>query len=119
MCELDLRRRTIEIRAIVVEASQALARLDANRLEELAIACRVLNQKMPNEDPGSSSGGVDFAAQSSQIAEDLRGFRKVLDASRANLSVLRRQRHVRDGKFEYSEAQARGWVPPEQVHGDN
>ncbi len=35
-----------ELKALVVEASLALTRLDANRLEELALSCQALNRDL-------------------------------------------------------------------------
>jgi len=38
--------RNPELRQLVMEASQALARLDAGRLEELALSCKALNREL-------------------------------------------------------------------------
>lgn len=125
MREMNRPREGLEIRAVVAEASQALARLDADRLEELALACQALNR-----DPASNAGPQQMqsdgrrsdetlARQAREAAGDMRAFRRVLDATRANLTVMRRLRQLREGKIEYSEAQARGWTPSEPDYGDN
>jgi hypothetical protein len=121
MRELNLPRTDLEIREVVAEASRALARLDADRLEELALACQALNRdRGPLElqsDGGGKSGAL--ARQAREAAGDMRAFRRVLDATRANLTVMRRLRRLREGHIEYSEAQARGWTPSEPDYGDN
>ncbi len=124
MRELNLPQQNLDLRAVVVEASQALALLDADRLEELALACQALNQTRPSEDiPNSSNdqalASQALASQARRAAGDMKTFGKVLDATRANLVVMRRQRQLKEGKIEYSEAQARGWAPPEPGYGDN
>ena len=92
-----------DLRATIREASQALALLDAKRLEELAVSCRVLNGAV-------SSREVEDAAAEMAILG------RVLDATGANLKVMRRLREVRAGRIEYGEEQARGWTA-ENVHG--
>ena len=128
MRELNLPRGDIEIREVVAEASRALARLDADRLEELALACRVLNRdRLPHAGPdvGAESNPTErlndqaLLRQAREAAGDLRVFGRVLEATRANLVVMRRMRQLRQGKIEYSEAQARGWTPSEPGYGDN
>jgi len=128
MRELNLPLESIEIREVVAEASRALASLDADRLEELALACRALNRnRLPN-----ASSAPDFNSESAERERDqallrqareaaggMRAFGRILAATRANLVVMRRMRQVREGKTEYSEAQARGWAPPEPGYGDN
>ena len=59
MRELNLPREDFEIREVIAEASQALARLDADRLEELALACQALNRDrglIDGADSGSDTG---------------------------------------------------------------
>ncbi len=119
MRELNLPREDLEIREVVAEASQALAQLDADRLEELALACRALNRVGPIEGEVDRRNDGTLLRQAREAAGDMRVFGRVLEATRANLVVMRRLRHLRPGKIEYSEAQARGWAPPEPGYGDN
>ena len=44
----EMRRINPELKQLVAEASQALACLDADRLEELARSCQALNRELPN-----------------------------------------------------------------------
>jgi hypothetical protein len=46
-------------------------------------------------------------------------FARVLEATRANLSVMRRLRDLRAGRIDYGEAQVRGWAETESGHGNN
>jgi hypothetical protein len=39
------------LKDLVIEASRALARLDADRLEELALSCQALNRDLVRSDP--------------------------------------------------------------------
>jgi hypothetical protein len=54
-----------ELRELVVEASQALARLDSNRLEELALSCQALNRDFT---PANVEGRAGFARQAREAA---------------------------------------------------
>jgi hypothetical protein len=128
MRELNLPREDFEIREVIAEASQALARLDAGRLEELAQACQALNRDRGlngGADSGSDTGAgkqrsdETLARQAREVAGEMRAFRRVLDATRANLTVMRRLRQLREGRIEYSETQARGGASSEPGYGDN
>jgi len=121
MRELNLAREDLEIREVVAEASLALAQLDANRLEELALACQALNRERAPLAPGSNGRRYDgsLARQAREAVGDMKAFGRVLEATRANLTVIRRLRQLRGGHIEYSEAQARGWAPTEPGYGDN
>ena len=94
-----------ELKELVVEASHALARLDAARLEELALSCQTLTRAQNTEDLG---GRTPLAQQAREAAADMAVFARVLDATRANLSVMKRLRELRAGRLEYTELQARG-----------
>jgi len=93
-----------ELRAIVLQASRALARLDAERLEELALSCQALNRDL-------EIAGVidrrDLARQARDAQQDLAVFARMLEATRANLSVVKRIRALRAGRLPaYSEYDA-------------
>jgi hypothetical protein len=112
-----------ELKQLVVEASQALARLDAARLQELALSCQALNRDLnrdPNRDLTSDTDTRgSLAQQAREAAGEMAVFARVLDATRNNLHLINRLREVRAGRLEYSEPQARGWLPRESGPGDN
>jgi hypothetical protein len=118
------------LKELVVEASRALARLDAERLEELALSCQALNRELAHVDAERRAA---LAVEAGAAAGDMAVFARVLEATRANLSVMRRLRELRagsleygEGRFEYREArlesgvpQAPEWRRTESGHGDN
>jgi hypothetical protein len=103
----------------VVEASQALARLDAARLEELALSCQALNRELARDRGSDVDARAGLARQAREASRDMAVFARVLQATRTNIHVMSRLRELRTGRLEYSEAQARGWLPKESLHGDN
>ena len=111
MQELGEFRGRPKLRDMVAEASRALARLDADRLEELALCCQALNR-------APACGDLEAAG-------DLAVFARVLEATRANLEVMNRLREMHTGRLEYRAGrleyrpQAPGWRPAESGHGDN
>ncbi len=109
------RRVPPELKELVVEASRALARLDADRLEELALSCRALNRELSLQDTDLRTAMV---LQSREAAGDMAVFARVLEATRANLRVMNRIRELRRGCLEYG-GDARGWAHTENGHGDN
>lgn len=116
MHELGALREQPELKELVVEASQALARLDAARLEELALSCQALNREL------SAAGAEERARlgrQAREAAGEMAVFARVLDVTRGNLNVMNRLRQLRAGRLEYSEPQARGWCSGVSGHGDN
>ena len=104
------------LKHVVAEASHALARLDAARLEELALSCRVLNRDI-------EAFGAEDCMRLNREAREATGemavFARVLEVTRGNLNLMNRLRDLRAGRLEYSEAQARGWPRAESSHGDN
>jgi hypothetical protein len=101
-----------ELKQLVAEASRALARLDAGRLEELALCCAALTRTPWNADQRRR-----LALQARDAAADMAIFARVLEATRANVIVMDRLRAMRAGRFEYSERQARGGIETESGHG--
>ena len=100
-----------ELKELVVEASGALARLDATRLEELALSCQALTRARSPEDAGERE------RQAREAEADMAVFARVLEATRSNLNVMKRLRELRAGRLEYTERQARGSA--EGGHGDH
>jgi hypothetical protein len=91
------------MRAIVLEASQALAHLDADRLEELARCCQSLNRTTNRT--AASSGVAErttLGREAEAIMREMEVFARVLEATRANLRVLRRLRDMRSEPSEYT-----------------
>jgi hypothetical protein len=134
------------LRELVVEASQALARLDADRLEELVLCCQALTreQALTQEPPRESA--LDSARESTREstralnrdllpikeaerlrlaaeARDARGdmavFARVLEATRANVQVIERLRALRAGRLEYSERDGARWPSPLAGRGES
>ncbi len=119
MQEMGARRERLELKQLVAEASQALARLDAGRLEELALSCQALNRDL-------ALAGLDdralLAREAREAAGEMEIFARVLAVTRGNLQVMNRLRELRGGPLEYSEPSAAadyGWARGENGHGDN
>ena len=94
-----------ELKELVVEASRALARLDAARLEELALSCQALTRTLH---PKEARVRKLLAEQARDAQSDMAVFARVLDATRTNLNVMNRLRELRAGRVEYTEGQVRG-----------
>jgi hypothetical protein len=123
MCGVEARRLDPELREIVAEASRALALLDADRLEELARCCQALNRD-PLGLTGLARGDAeraDIVRQAREAAGEMAVFARVLDATRANLTVMKRLRALREGNLGYTDAGAQNarWVLPEGGHGND
>jgi hypothetical protein len=116
MQDPEVRQANPELKELVVEASQALARLDAVRLEELALSCQALTRTFNPKDAG---GRELLVRQAQEAKSDMAVFARVLEATRANLDVMKRLRELRTGRVEYTERQARGGAGAEELHGDN
>ena len=97
----------VRLKEILTEASEALAHLDAERLERLALYCEMLI-----EEP--SSAVVERAGRETEMAV----FSHVLDATRANLRVMRRLRELRATEVD-GHAPAVRAVPAEAQNGHN
>lgn len=90
-------RQSSSMRSLIEEATAALARLDAERLAELALSCEALNREMPRAGAGESPGEVDARG----AANAMRVFSRVLDATRANVAFLRRLGEPASERLEY------------------
>ena len=89
-----------DLKALVTEATRALARLDVARLEELALSCRALLQASP---PKTNPEREFLAVEARAAQGDMAVFARVLEATRANLKVMQRLREIRAGRAGYSE----------------
>ena len=106
-----------ELKELVTEATRALARLDIARLEELALSCQALT-RMPAA--RTEEERAERARQARAIRGDMEVFARVLEASRANLKVMRRLREIRLGKAGYAERLSGpgGWSRKNREAGD-
>ena len=104
-----------ELREVVIEASMALARLDAGRLEELALSCQALNRELVLID---ETKAARLVAQLPEMQGDMAVFGRVLDVTRANLEVLRRAGERRELGMEYK-LQPGPWTLGERPDGDD
>ena len=96
-------RGRLKMKELVVEASQALARLDADRLEELALCCQALNRDLAQNGLAQQDGDARaaLALECNEAKGDMAVFARVLEATRANLNVMSRLRELHDGRLEY------------------
>lgn len=116
LADVEQRRPTAELKTLVLEASRALAGLDATRLEELALSCQALNRDLETVHGEERAG---WARQAFEAAGEMAVFGRVLEATRANLNVMNRLRELRQGRLEYGEVQAREWAGTENAHGND
>jgi hypothetical protein len=105
-----------KLEELVREASRALACLDADRLEELALSCQALNRDLAS---ASAARHTELALEAKEAIGGMAVFGRVLEATRANLHVMNRLRELRAGRLEYREPESRGWAAAESGHGDN
>jgi hypothetical protein len=73
------------LKALVTEATQALARLDPERLEELALSCQALNRDLA---PVDVKERARLEREARKAREEMAVFARVLQATRANLHVM-------------------------------
>jgi hypothetical protein len=105
------------LKELVVEASQALSRLDAERLEELALSCQALTRELVEQEwkKHDGDGRTVLEREAREAAGDMAVFARVLEATRANLEVMNRLRELRAGRLEYGQP----WRRMESGHGNN
>ncbi len=116
---LEKRPLIPKLKQIVSEASRALATLDADRLEEMALSCQALNRDLSKSDEDIRGG---LALQAKEARGEMAVFARVLEVTRANLNVMNRLRELREGRLEYrpsASPEIRQWKPSEKAHGDN
>ena len=85
-----------KLRLLIQEATCALAKLDANQLENLATACAALNRELTETE--SLEEGKS-AREAAAATSDLMVFARVLSATRENLCVVRRAQGRRGTGF--------------------
>jgi hypothetical protein len=97
-------------RDLAIEAAGALARLDADRLEEMTEACVALNQCRDTTRLGQLEA---------TDGHEMRVFSRILEATRANLNVLRRLRESQSSTVEYGFETGTNVKFTEMRHGNN
>jgi hypothetical protein len=105
-----------EQKSLIVEAAGALARLDADRLEEMALSCEALNRRLI---PAGFSGSEAAAFESNSLAREIAILARVLEATRANMNVLRRLGEARLTAIEYGCGQEKKLMVREIRNGHN
>ena len=119
MERFEMRRQIPDLKELVMEASRALATLDAARLEELAQSCEAFNRELATFD-GEERLALEREARAAR--GELAVLGQVLEGTRGNLTVMNRLGELRAGRLEYDErtrATDCAWTPPEGGHGDN
>jgi hypothetical protein len=101
---------------MIAEASEALARLDGDRLEELALSCEALNRGLGNPDENTR---ISFECEARNVAREMAVFSRVLEATRSNLQVMHRLREMRARRLECGDSADGALVYGRVLHGDN
>jgi hypothetical protein len=99
-----------ELRNLLAEASRALAHLDADTLEEMALYCAAL----VGDDAGRSGAQTRLDSECTEASKEMAIFMRVLEATKANLNVMRRLREMRIARLEYDSDLSAG-----SDHGDH
>ena len=105
-----------QMKELVREASRALAILDAERLEELALSCQALNRDRLGTD---ISRARQFGRDVLEARQDMIVLERVLKATRANMEVMRRLQEIRGGEPEYGPGVCGPWTLTETGRGDD
>ncbi|WP_263352129.1 hypothetical protein [Acidicapsa acidisoli] len=79
----------LAIRQIVHQATEALVRMDAERLEELARCCAVLNREIENAGDRKAAR-AQLGVELRKAEPEVKLLGRVLGKTRANLTVLMR-----------------------------
>jgi len=89
-----------DLKGLVAEAAEALARLDAVRLEELAVSCMALNREWP----AACGQDREWMAREARAAQgEMAILARVLEATRSNLKVMRRLQEVSERRSGWRE----------------
>lgn len=116
MLQQGTRQIRSELKDFVAQASNALARMDSERLEELAHSCEALNRQL--DQMGAEERAV-LSREASEAAADMGVFARVLEATRANLSVMKRLRELRQVRLEYTDRHGLESTSGEDANGDH
>jgi hypothetical protein len=105
-----------EQKSLIVEAAGALARLDADRLEEMALSCEALNRRPV---PAGSSWSEAATPVLNDLRREIAILARVLEATRVNMNVLRRLGRSRLTAIEYGCGQEKDSMVGEIRNGHN
>lgn len=107
---------SMEWKIILADASHSLTQLDAARLEEMAISCAALvrERQQVHCDLHWRPTTLPRATESEMAV-----FTRVLEATKANLEVLRRVCERRTTQLEYGQARGLSESLVENDHGDD
>jgi hypothetical protein len=103
------------LKDMILEAARALAQLDADRLEALAVSCQALSRDFKRE----SVERKVLSSEARGALVEMGAFESVLAATKANLEVMRRARKLRDELPQYGPGAGRGWQSREVENGHN
>ena len=104
------------LKQVIAEASLALARLDGDRLEELALSCEALNRGLGNPDENTR---ILFECEARNAVQEMAGFARVLEATRSNLNVVHRLGEMRARRLECLDGMDGALGYGRVRHGDN
>jgi hypothetical protein len=104
-----------ELKNMLAEASHALAHLEADRLEEMALSCAALVRDM---DQTRYDAQGPFESGSGEAMQKMAIFARVLEATRTNLNVMRGLRTKRSVQLEYGSSLTNRGASGES-NGDN
>jgi outer membrane protein TolC len=105
----------LELRNIFIEATLALAHLDSDRLEQMRLSCAALVR----DDAAGDGARTSLYSGCTDAWMEMATFMRVLEATKANLDVLRRLREIRNAQLEYGSISGRGDYSPDGDHGDH
>lgn len=88
-----------ELRVLVAEAAESLAKLDAERLEEMVLSCEVLNRDL------TAGGRSQLRIEAHAAVKEMAALAQVLQATRSNLAVMNRLRESHARRTEYAAGQ--------------
>jgi hypothetical protein len=100
-----------ELKKLVAEAVQSLAKLDAARLEELALRCQALNRDL------APARQQVLAVQARASKREMAALAQMLEATGANVAVLNRLRELRTNRMEYEVVRESQVSEPEVLYG--
>jgi hypothetical protein len=93
-----------EQKSLIAEATSALARLDADRLEKMVHSYEALNCGL-------------FVLEPEKAAREMAVFARVLDATRVNMNVLSRLHEIGSPALEYQREPEQSWIVTESPNG--
>lgn len=105
-----------ELKELLAEASRALARLDAERLEKLVISCHALNCGLAGKEAECPLPGL---SEPRAIAHEMRTFARVMEMTRANWDFIHGLRAMGEDQLEYGPVTRQGWMRTRSARGNN